>query len=191
MCSNRTSHSDIGKLSPVLVGVNAVRDLNWKTVAEFVGITAIVASLVFVGLQMRQAQRIAFAEQQGQLISDVMALDTLITANADLITKLNTKSELNVNERIAADRLLNSLWASAFFGYQRWFYLDHPALEAPVRNFAFTLYENPGLRDLWVERRKKLERNVEAVDNAGGTGAGDRVADLINTMLAMLDESES
>ena len=36
---------------------------NWTDVAELVGIAAIVASLVFVGLQMRQSQEIAIAEQ--------------------------------------------------------------------------------------------------------------------------------
>ena len=36
---------------------------NWKDIAELVGIAAIVASLVFVGLQMRQSQGIAIANQ--------------------------------------------------------------------------------------------------------------------------------
>jgi len=36
---------------------------NWKTIAEFVGMAAIVASLIFVGLQMKQAQEIAIATQ--------------------------------------------------------------------------------------------------------------------------------
>ncbi len=36
---------------------------NWKDIAELVGIAAIVASLVFVGLQMRQSQDIAIADQ--------------------------------------------------------------------------------------------------------------------------------
>lgn len=36
---------------------------NWKYLAELIGVTAIVASLVFVGLQMKQSQDIAIAEQ--------------------------------------------------------------------------------------------------------------------------------
>lgn len=36
---------------------------DWKESAELVGITAIVASLVFVGLQLRQTQEIAIAGQ--------------------------------------------------------------------------------------------------------------------------------
>jgi hypothetical protein len=36
---------------------------NWKDIAELIGITAIVASLLFVGLQMKQSQDIAVADQ--------------------------------------------------------------------------------------------------------------------------------
>ena len=38
-------------------------NINWKDIAELIGITAIVASLVFVGLQMKQSQDIAIAAQ--------------------------------------------------------------------------------------------------------------------------------
>ena len=40
-----------------------MKDTNWKDVAELIGIAAIVASLIFVGLQMKQSQEIAIAGQ--------------------------------------------------------------------------------------------------------------------------------
>jgi hypothetical protein len=36
---------------------------NWKDIAELIGIAAIVASLIFVGLQMQQSQEIAMGAQ--------------------------------------------------------------------------------------------------------------------------------
>jgi hypothetical protein len=36
---------------------------DWKNFAELIGITAIVASLIFVGLQLKQSQEIAIADQ--------------------------------------------------------------------------------------------------------------------------------
>ncbi len=36
---------------------------NWKGTAELIGFTAIVASLIFVGLQLKQSQEIAIAAQ--------------------------------------------------------------------------------------------------------------------------------
>lgn len=40
-----------------------MKNTDWKGIAEIIGIAAIVASLIFVGLQMRQAQEIAVADQ--------------------------------------------------------------------------------------------------------------------------------
>ncbi len=42
---------------------NVLQTASWKDVAELIGIAAIVASLVFVGLQMKQSQDIAIAAQ--------------------------------------------------------------------------------------------------------------------------------
>ncbi len=39
-----------------------MKSANWKGIAELVGIAAIVASLIFVGLEMRQTRSIALAE---------------------------------------------------------------------------------------------------------------------------------
>ena len=38
-----------------------MQQMNWKGIAEFVGMGAIIASLIFVGLELRQQQRIALA----------------------------------------------------------------------------------------------------------------------------------
>lgn len=40
-----------------------MKPANWKDIAELIGIAAIVASLIFVGLQMKQSQDIAIASQ--------------------------------------------------------------------------------------------------------------------------------
>ncbi len=40
-----------------------LKAIKWKTIAELVGMATIVASLIFVGLQLKQAQEIAIAAQ--------------------------------------------------------------------------------------------------------------------------------
>lgn len=40
-----------------------VKPIDWRTSAELVGLAAIVASLIFVGLELRQSQQIALAAQ--------------------------------------------------------------------------------------------------------------------------------
>jgi len=43
-----------------------LKPTNWKDIAELIGITAIVASLIFVGLQLKQSQEIAMAAQYAE-----------------------------------------------------------------------------------------------------------------------------
>lgn len=57
---------------------------NWKDVAELLGIVAIVASLVFVGLQIRQDRAIAEAQVFAEQDAVVIEMANLISANRDL-----------------------------------------------------------------------------------------------------------
>ena len=45
---------------------------NWKDIAELVGISAIVASLVFVGLELRQSHQIAIAAEYQERVAAVI-----------------------------------------------------------------------------------------------------------------------
>ncbi len=51
---------------------------DWKSIAELLGIAAIVASLMFVGLQMRQSQEIALSqthsERSGMIVGQIMSV---------------------------------------------------------------------------------------------------------------------
>ena len=88
---------------------------DWKDTAELIGIAAIVASLTFVGLELRQSQRIAYAEQEGAQIADHMAIDELIASKAALVLKLNREEDLTDTERIEAQRLILSVEVMSFF----------------------------------------------------------------------------
>ena len=54
---------------------------NWRELAEILGIAAIVASLVFVGMQLRQEQEIALAEIFDASESSAAAIDFQINEN--------------------------------------------------------------------------------------------------------------
>ena len=45
---------------------------NWKDIVELVGISAIVASLVFVGLELRQSHQIAIAAEYQERATSVI-----------------------------------------------------------------------------------------------------------------------
>jgi len=45
-----------------------MKSVSWKAMIELIGIAAIVASLIFVGLQLRQEQRVASIEAGFNLV---------------------------------------------------------------------------------------------------------------------------
>lgn len=56
----------------------------FNEVAELVGIVAIVASLIFVGLEMRQSQKIALAEIEAAYASASIEMASLISDNSEV-----------------------------------------------------------------------------------------------------------
>ena len=63
-------------------------DKNWKDIAELVGIAAIVASLVFVGLQMRQSHEIALSEAHQQRAAMTSEAFFALSENDDALAAL-------------------------------------------------------------------------------------------------------
>ena len=125
---------------------------NWKDIAELVGIAAIVASLMFVGLEMRQSHQLAMAEQQGAQIPQAHLVHQLLIQNSAIVMKLNDGRPLTDEEQFIANQMMTTMRSNYFFRYRRWDLLDHPAVGAPARALASILNENPGLRSLWTER---------------------------------------
>lgn len=65
---------------------------NWKYLAELIGIWAIVASLIFVGLQMRQESDIAVRESRSDFGESSIELARLLSDHGDVWIKgLNAK----------------------------------------------------------------------------------------------------
>jgi hypothetical protein len=159
----------------------------WKDTVELLGIAAIVASLIFVGLELRQAQRIACAEQEGAQIPDFMAVNALISSNSELISKLNQGRALTETEMIVANSLDESLWQTWFFAHRRAFYLEHPGVDAPAWGLAVTHYENPGLRALW-ESRRQLRNRQSAVRPPRARSALREFEAQVVAYLEMLDQ---
>ena len=58
-----------------------MKTVGWKDFAELIGIAAIVASLVFVGLQMKQSDEIALSEIYQQRTTAVAEWNTSLASN--------------------------------------------------------------------------------------------------------------
>ena len=70
----------------------------FNEVAELVGMVAIVASLVFVGLELRQSREIARADIEASYASASIEMAGLISENSEVWTKGITGKELDESE---------------------------------------------------------------------------------------------
>jgi hypothetical protein len=160
----------------------------WKSTAELIGIAAIVASLVFVGMELRQSQRIAFAEQEGSQITDFQAMSEIIASYSILIRKLNNQEPLTEEEQTEAEQLVFSIWATHFFTRQRARYLDHPSVGVQERVLAILFYENPGLRRVWAAKEMRDKAYMEALDRPRALGSIGEFNNSLDEHLNVLDK---
>ena len=140
-----------------------MQSTSWKDIVELVGIVAIVGSLIFVGLQMRQAQEIAIADGYSALQSHAYARSELISANADLVAKANRGEELSEAEVFALDGFVTAIWHAEFFATARWEYLGRQT-RGSEELLAIFLCENPGLIQSWRDG-SEWQRNITTPSN--------------------------
>ena len=86
-----------------------MKHYDWKSIAELVGIAAIVASLVFVGLQLKQSQEIAIADQYQNRSDAALEYYTAMTQSDETIAFF-ANNLINNIESGAAEKSLVSLY---------------------------------------------------------------------------------
>lgn len=124
----------------------------FNEVAELVGIAAIVASLVFVGLQMKQASDIAQNEVSLGVYATRVEITNEMSAHADIWIRGSRGDELGEKEAFIFGNLMQNLNSQAFWGtvMRAQLGLDQTP-SAEIYNFARILHENPGARKAWME----------------------------------------
>jgi hypothetical protein len=128
-----------------------LNSVSWKNVAESVGITAIIASLVFVGLQLRQTQDIANSEVAAKLLIDDFEWVNLVNQNRDVWIRGNRGDDLDELEQSAYRDLALIRDSIAFFRYRQLDDLDISGAIV-VADFATHLHQSPGARREWNRR---------------------------------------
>ena len=88
------------------MGKLAMKTGDWKNIAELLGIAAIVASLIFVGLQLKQSQEIAIASQYQARADATMAFFNAHIEAGYVIRPLRDQ----VSDTLSAEDLSAALW---------------------------------------------------------------------------------
>ena len=133
--------------------------MSWsgKDVAEMIGIAAIVASLVFVGMQMEQSQQLAWADSVLTINANVIEEGALQAEHIDVWSKGNKGEELTASEYAIYRVLFKNRQSAEFYN---WIALER--LGTQYEGVAFQvlarfLYQNPGARAEWSLRRRQAE----------------------------------
>ena len=138
-----------------------MRSANWKDAVELIGIAAIVASLIFVGLELRQSQRIALVESAVNRSALNAEVDNAIIENIEIWRKGNSGEELTPSEVDIYRELFENYTGQQWL---RWFsnsQLDFDPRVA-IADLAAYLSENPGALREWQRIQDRFSKQRRA-----------------------------
>jgi hypothetical protein len=139
-----------------------LKNTNWKDIAELLGIAAIVASLVFVGLQMKQTHEIAIAAQYQARAEATLAMFTSHLEAGYTIPPFRDKlSESLTAEDIAMANWQWTTFDNNFYQYQAGF-LEEEAWER-LKSGTKPLWNNCHARIIWNVRKGGLRPELVAL----------------------------
>ena len=130
---------------------------NWKDIVELIGIAAIVASLIFVGIQMRQEQDIAIVDSYGSVVESTTNLADLVERNADIWKRGLDGEELSSTDKIKFLALVTAIEIHFSASHIRWNLVGPVFPDAAARGYAHALYSYPGLRNARADQIRGQE----------------------------------
>lgn len=139
-----------------------MKSVRWKDAVELVGIAAIVASLIFVGLELRQTRDIALADSAWNLALSQIEARRPIYEFPDIWKRGNAGEELNPSEAVIYRTLIRDFNTLGFLMHLSALHVDDPdTADVASWDMAGFLYENPGARREWESLRAQLRRYRE------------------------------
>ncbi len=158
----------------------------WNEIAELVGIAAVVGSLIFVGLQMRQDQEIALAQAFVDTSAVITDLNQLITNNKAVWINGLDGAELSLEENLTFRALCRANYMRKISHWVRAQRLDAGDPSFIAQSFAYEIYIYPGLRRYFGEVIDGFEERRSLF---GHTGSDDSFTSAVEASLAILDRT--
>jgi len=148
-----------------------VKTRDWKDIAEVVGIGAIVASLVFVGLQMRQSHEIALVtlyQMRADAAREVMVAGMESEGLISAFEKLDAGQALTNTDHYHLESLFSLVFnhfENSHFLYQRGF-LTEEHWQSDLVNLVDQLEETQAI-EFWNETKHVYRQSyVDAIEAA-------------------------
>ena len=132
------------------------KPLKWRDAAELIGIFAIVVSLLFVGLQLWQVERISRSEIRQSIFANQIEVNNAIIGHPDIWLRGGAGDELTASEAEIFRRQVGNL-NDYYYNVVQWSRLmELPYEDADLATFAGFLYENPGAYIAWKDREERI-----------------------------------
>lgn len=126
-----------------------MKNTDWRTTAELVGIAAIVASLIFVGMQLRQEQAIAIVDTYGAIVESNEAVLSLIAEQPEVWKKGLLGEDLSTTEEIQFSAMIHAVFSRHAHMFIRFSRIGPGDPDGILEDFAYAIYIFPGLRRQW------------------------------------------
>ncbi len=164
----------------------SLKKVDWKGTAELVGLAAIVVSLIFVGLQMRQDQEIAEAQAYIDASAVVTELNQHIENNKEVWIKGLDGAELSLADELTFHILCRNVFLRKIAHWERARRLDAGNPDFIAQSFAYDIHVYPGLRRYFDEFIESFEERRSAF---GRTRGDDTFTSAVEASLAELDRN--
>ena len=164
--------------------------IDFKNILEAIGMMAIVASLIFVGVQLQQDRNIA---ESALLTSDQeleLVFAQLGQESPDVWRKGLAGGELTEDEEVIFDLMAYTLFRMNANSFRRNSVFEGVTIGSTndePRNYAFFIYENPGLRE-WFNRLTEVRGTIDRA--FGGSGELKFFPVRVHELLLQLDEEQ-
>lgn len=135
---------------------------NWRVILEIIGFVAIVASLVFVGIELSQSRAIAIGD--GNLVNAQIQVESnnAISEHSVVWTRGNSGQELTESDAVIFNNLVKNKAIHAFMEYARLDQLEFDeAADSVAAQFAVFLSQNPGALQVWLQSEEFFAQYFE------------------------------
>ena len=128
-----------------------------RDLLEAIGFVVLIASLIFVGLQIRQEHTIARAQDAADFDDTMIEYARVINANRDVWIKGLEGAELSTQDQVTFESVAFAVWQKFTSIYRRDRLLFQGDGMLAARQFAAELYLYPGLRQYVLSRCRHRE----------------------------------
>jgi hypothetical protein len=162
-----------------------MKTADWKGTAELLGMAAVVASLLFVGMELRQSQQVALNEAAYTTASWYFETRAEVNENAEVWSKGNAGEQLSAAEFAIYENLVRNAYTIAFWNWVTHERLGLSGLPGSA-DFSGFLFKYPPARKVWESLRaeEKLYRDA-LIDEPHDPGFDDQVRADLNTLDAL------